>query len=504
MKFQTNRRKLIKILGATFIPVTFSYQLKAQTSQTTEADKNLYYVATTGNDSNPGTKEEPWATIQKAAKTLKPGDTVYIRGGTYSIVEQIFPKNSGRENHWITYAGYPGEKVIIDAKKVYVGPAVGDPPFPHDEGTFQIEEKSYIRIKNLQLINSYNAGFRIKKSHDIDLYNNIVLKTFSSGISVGKSQSVKVIGNIVIKANTNEMRLHGNSKKETPHEGITIGSVKNFEVAYNHVFYCEKEGIDCKGNCTQGIVHHNYVHNCARQGIYIDGWSQLLENIEVYENIIHSCGIGIAISSEEGLLVNNVHIHHNLIYNNLGTGIFLSRWGKDNFRKNILIYNNTVYHNGYGRGGCQAPYWLTGGLYLYTTNLENVVIENNIFSENKYFQIGYSKNYQPEDFEKKNIKIENNLLHDYEPVTYPVYLEEWAKDYVYATKGKNFIESDPLFVNTKIVNLYLQPSSPAINAVNSKNSLKDIDKKGNDIGAFSANQTQNFWWLYDFPPKYNN
>ena len=43
-----------------------------------------YYVATNGNDANPGTLSQPWRTIQKAANTVSAGDTVYIREGTYN------------------------------------------------------------------------------------------------------------------------------------------------------------------------------------------------------------------------------------------------------------------------------------------------------------------------------------------------------------------------------------------------------------------------------------
>jgi PKD repeat protein len=44
-----------------------------------------YYVdGTTGNDSNPGTQALPWKTIQKAANTLQPGDTVNVSQGIYN------------------------------------------------------------------------------------------------------------------------------------------------------------------------------------------------------------------------------------------------------------------------------------------------------------------------------------------------------------------------------------------------------------------------------------
>ncbi|MGO4372568.1 DUF1565 domain-containing protein, partial [Paenibacillus sp. MCAF20] len=42
-----------------------------------------YYVAPTGSDSNPGTLNAPWKTIQKAANTLVAGEIVYVRGGVY-------------------------------------------------------------------------------------------------------------------------------------------------------------------------------------------------------------------------------------------------------------------------------------------------------------------------------------------------------------------------------------------------------------------------------------
>ena len=41
------------------------------------------YVATTGNDLNPGTLAAPWRTIQQAANTVTPGTTVLVQPGTY-------------------------------------------------------------------------------------------------------------------------------------------------------------------------------------------------------------------------------------------------------------------------------------------------------------------------------------------------------------------------------------------------------------------------------------
>jgi hypothetical protein len=50
------------------------------------------YYAPTGSDSNPGTIDQPFGTVQKGADTAAAGDTVYLRGGTYAITT---PKTSG-------------------------------------------------------------------------------------------------------------------------------------------------------------------------------------------------------------------------------------------------------------------------------------------------------------------------------------------------------------------------------------------------------------------------
>jgi hypothetical protein len=43
-----------------------------------------YYVATTGNDTWPGTQAQPWATLQKAVDTIAAGDTILVQPGTYA------------------------------------------------------------------------------------------------------------------------------------------------------------------------------------------------------------------------------------------------------------------------------------------------------------------------------------------------------------------------------------------------------------------------------------
>ena len=75
-----------------------------------------FYVATTGNDSNPGTQSAPWRTVQHAADTAHAGSTVYVRGGTYEELVRI--NVSGNANDGlITFRSYPGEIAVLDATR---------------------------------------------------------------------------------------------------------------------------------------------------------------------------------------------------------------------------------------------------------------------------------------------------------------------------------------------------------------------------------------------------
>lgn len=89
------------------------------------------YVAPYGNDSNPGTIDQPLETLQKAQSLANPGDTVFIRGGVYKIrsdqisrvVSNLFAcvtylDKSGTEGKTIKYWAYPGEIPVFDFSAV--------------------------------------------------------------------------------------------------------------------------------------------------------------------------------------------------------------------------------------------------------------------------------------------------------------------------------------------------------------------------------------------------
>lgn len=71
-----------------------------------------FVITPGGNDGNAGTSAAPWRTLAKANSTLRAGDTVLVRAGTYH--ERIAPTSSGTAGAPLVYRAWPGEHVIID------------------------------------------------------------------------------------------------------------------------------------------------------------------------------------------------------------------------------------------------------------------------------------------------------------------------------------------------------------------------------------------------------
>ena len=117
-----------------------------------------YFVATGGSDSgNFGGIAVPFATLAKAFGIVAPGDTIFLRGGTYigdgAGFARLEPTASGTPTAYITLSNYQDEHVIIDRN--YAGSSWTFINF--------IKENAYWKIRGLEIVN-----FRIAFNFDID------------------------------------------------------------------------------------------------------------------------------------------------------------------------------------------------------------------------------------------------------------------------------------------------------------------------------------------------
>lgn len=410
---------VLALLSGLIVPSSFALEMAgmAQARPT-----GIYYVSPAGSDSNPGSQSRPWRTIQKAADRLAAGDTVYIMAGTYS--EQVSPQNSGSPGSPIVYAASPGAAVTIDGASVVV---------PEWTGLFNIVGKHDIRVSGLRVINAgpnlHNPGILVEDSSDIIIENNTVFHTRDSGIAVWNSQNVVVDHNEVEDACTSGYN-----------ESISIGGSDGFEVKNNLVHLGQKEGICIKDGSANGAVYHNTVHHTQAVGIYVDATDKHVHHIQVYANVVHDVSAnGIALGSEQGGLLENIRVFNNVAYNNKWIGIDLHACCIATHPvRNVQIVNNTLYNNGWDPWG--------GGISLSNPQAEQVVIRNNIASQNLYFQIAVDPTTPV-----GNYVIDHNLIDGYRD-----HADEGE------TYGSAYVEGDPMFRDAGAADFHLELDSPAI------------------------------------------
>lgn len=419
-----------------------------------------YYVAKNGKDTNPGTEAAPWLTIQKAANTLVAGDTVYIKEGTYN--ERFLPKKSGTPGNYITYAAYPGHSVTLDGTGIDIPYDYGG--IIHIRGTLT-NWISYIKVSGLKVTKSEAMGIFLQYASHIIIENCITYDTVKPGLAAYSCD------NIIFDGNEVELACNGGMG-----ECLKMHRVNIFEFRNNHVHHGGLgpgggEGLAIAA-ATNGKIYNNRVDHINRIGMYIDAYSEDIRNVDIYQNIIHSGNqTGLAVANESNKVVENVNIYNNIIYNNQYNGIELASWKDDPALpaplKTIKVINNTVYNNGHG-----ALYdW--GGIYVSNPEVENIIIRNNIISENVHWQIKIRSTVPT-----NAVTIDHNLIDGFRNHPEEVY-------------GDTHIEGNPKFVNPALADFHLQEDSPAKDNGSSVDApLVDFDGitrpqgAGIDIGAF--------------------
>jgi parallel beta-helix repeat protein len=413
-----------------------------------------YYVAPMGDDNGPGTQSAPWETIQKAADNLQPGDTVFVAAGTYA--EHVRPQTSGTASAPITYTVVPGAEVIVDGSSF---------DLPEWTGLFGLFEVDYIVISGFRVQHAGphdgDAGIHVSRCDNVVIENNRTYDTTSSGIGIWQST------NVIVRNNEVELACNDGSQ-----ECLTIAQTDGFEVVGNHIHHGGPgsnggEGIDVKDGSANGSVHGNLVNDITRLGIYVDAWDKSTHDIDVFGNVVRDCkSNGFAVATESGGFLERVRIFNNVAYANANVGLSIADWGPDgksHGMDDILIINNTFFDNGRDGWG--------GGILVENVEATNVVIRNNILSDNLSFQVGKA-------VDPAGLVVDHNLIHGF----------RGAEEEI---RGDDYVEGDPLFEDAAAASFRLTSESPAIDTATSDRA-PDTDFDGNarpvgagyDIGAF--------------------
>ena len=117
-------------------------------SSTRPIDKGpAFFVDPGGHDAHDGSESRPWKTLRHAIGQLRPGHTLYLRGGIYWAYGQvkIGPENSGRPGAPVTIRSYPGELAIVDFgyPEFFEDPAHAWLPYPEGAEGEYVSTRTY-------------------------------------------------------------------------------------------------------------------------------------------------------------------------------------------------------------------------------------------------------------------------------------------------------------------------------------------------------------------------
>jgi len=415
-----------------------------------------YYIATNGKDTNSGTFDYPWQTIERANQLLQAGDIVYIRQGHYK--ETIQPLNDGIEDAPITYSCYGNEIPVIYSRSAGAN----------------LSGCHYIIIHGLHFencnyfIRSYPNGF----NHCI--IKNCVMKgqTGWCGIEIGDGCSYnKILNNYIDSHGVEGDCIHIGMDAV----GEQFGAKYNL-VAHNECTGAMHSGICCAGDKTQfNIIRDNYIHDIGDINI---ATGALTTWVLIEGNRCHNPGIdpdgacAIQIRSENSIIRKNIlsRNYHSDINNN-ATAMELQSTNERPFVRQNKIYNNVIYNFNQGN-----TLWYGIKLAVYNRDVQfgpnifkNNIIYKNGTGDNKGFEIAFARlvDIPPIDlFDANLIRGEiagDKVIYFFEYNRQQLNLDQAIQQYPTIFLSSN-IDASPLFVDEDNFDFHLQQSSPCIDA----------------------------------------
>ncbi|MBK7143227.1 MAG: right-handed parallel beta-helix repeat-containing protein [bacterium] len=240
--------------------------------------------------------------------------------------------------------------------------------------------------------------------------------------------------------------------------------IRGFTIVGNN----SARGVRCTS--TSPIVEYCEVRNCGGvsdgAGFYCTNSSAKIRYNVIHSNAAGGTGSGICV---EGSSSPGVEIHHNEIYNSLGTGEAIGCL----YVTAVSIHNNILRTN-------TINHWAASGVYMNGGSGQEII--NNTIVGNTHGIVTFAS---PQPLVQNNIIVGNTFEALPSGLTQSDYNNVWNNG-SNNLPGPNGISADPLFVDAVNFDYQLLAGSPCIDAGNPDAQYNDADGTRNDMGAYST------------------
>jgi|GEM_PF-1859076 len=264
------------------------------------AQANTFYVATSGNNSNPGSQSQPWLTLQHAVDTVNPGDTILVESGTYAGCR-------------IGRSGQPGAPCTL---KVDSGASV--------------------------LINAPGSANRHNSNIEVELFGDTVRYWIIDGFESANSPKYGIDLRVTDFITVQNCYTHGSALT-----GIFLAFSDHPLIQNNETALNGEHGIYHSNSGDFPTIRGNRSHHNHSAGIHMNGdrtqtpGDGIISFAIVEKNIIYENGVG----GGSGINCDGVSdgiFRNNLLYNNHASGISLYAIDGAEGSSRNKVYNNTI------------------------------------------------------------------------------------------------------------------------------------------------------------------
>ena len=337
------------------------------------------YVATNGNDRNPGTESQPWRKLAYAAANISSGDTVIVRGGTYSEYFNITTPN-------VTFQNYRGESPIVDGGHI-------TPRIDQYVTTIMIKAND-VMIDGLTVRNSACYGIFINRAKNVTVRNVEVYECYRSCLVImygadnaliedcdfHHGAKVFILWNQRISRHdpsnvTVKYTDHPVFRRTKIHDSYNEGINMDIDTSNAIIEYCEIYG---NPKCqiylcasTNNIIRYNLIYGTNKgsgSGIYFSHESQwvpevgnpVVSNSKVYGNLIANTSNNVWIAGNTDRQVTNVQVSNNTLVEatEYGFRVEMGTGGGHIFKNNIIWQTDGQIANiPSGKVACDYNLW---------------------------------------------------------------------------------------------------------------------------------------------------
>ena len=319
-----------------------------------------YYVSTTGDDSNPGTKDAPWRTIQNSVQNVSPGQVIVVKEGNYDEFVKIKVNGTSKD-----------ERITLFSESLHGASCRG----------FKIEG-NYITVDGfgIEAMGKTNwTGVEISGTSFINIFNCFVHECPTGGINVKNGAKNAWIKNNLLEHNGQwgitlnglDALIEGNEITRTV-QHHPKGDEPGFSGADADGMRIFGSGHIIRGNIMKNIGDKNDKGNIDPHVDCIQAWDggtshPLISNILIEGNFFstsHPSGKGILIDATKGNTCHDLMIKNNIFeFMDIGIAAYSGQFS------NIFVLNNVF------KATIGAKSW---GTSVYFKDVKNYKVINNI------------------------------------------------------------------------------------------------------------------------------